>query len=345
MNIVFRVDSSSQMGVGHLMRCITLADGFRKKGSKITFICRALQGNSNDLIMDKVISLPKNDNFQSDNLYLNWLGATQEQDAGQTISVITKAVDIIVVDSYALSERWHQMLRPYAEKIMVIDDLADRKHQCDVLLDQTFDRQKEDYLPFVPQGCELLLGSQYALLRPEFSKWREYSLGCRSKLAFKHLLISMGGADPDNITGKILDKLNACSLPDDISITIVMGGSAPHIKSVKLKANTLPCKAEVKVGVDNMAEIMVNSDIAIGASGATTWERCCLGLPSIQLVIADNQQLIADKMAKKNAIKLAKIENLCEILLTSQDWMIEIGENAQKIVDGKGVDRVLECLH
>jgi spore coat polysaccharide biosynthesis predicted glycosyltransferase SpsG len=135
-----------------------------------------------------------------------------------------------------------------------------------------------------------------------------------------------------------------CNLPNDLTITIVMGGCAPHLENVKSKANELPYKTEIKVDVDNMAEIMANSDIAIGASGVTTWERCCLGLPSIQLVMAYNQQLIANNLDKINVIKLAKIYDLCEILITSQDWVAEIGKNAQKIVDGRGSDRVLECL-
>ena len=196
----------------------------------------------------------------------------------------------------------------------------------------------------MPASCKLLLGSKFSLLRAEFFKWRKYSLERRSKPEFKKLLVNMGGIDLKNVTESVLDELKMCNLPSDVDIIVVMGVSAPHIESVRLKAGMLPYKVEIKVDVNNMAEVMANVDISIGASGATTWERCCLGLPSIQLVTAYNQQFIADNLAKMNIIKLTKIYDLCEVLATSQDWMADIGQGAQKIVDGRGSSRVLEYL-
>jgi UDP-2,4-diacetamido-2,4,6-trideoxy-beta-L-altropyranose hydrolase len=227
---------------------------------------------------------------------------------------------------------------------MVIDDLADRKHRCDILLDQTFGRQQEDYSARIPRGCELLLGSKYALLRPEFAKWRAYSLERRSKPEFKQLLINMGGTDPDNITGKVIERLQTAKLPKDVEITIVMGKTAPHLARVITGANKLPYRSEVKVDVDNMAELMANADIAIGASGATTWERCCLGLPTIQLITAYNQEFIASKLNKINAIKLVKIDNVIENLENFQYWMQSTGENASKVTNGSGIKRILGYL-
>jgi UDP-2,4-diacetamido-2,4,6-trideoxy-beta-L-altropyranose hydrolase len=228
---------------------------------------------------------------------------------------------------------------------MVIDDLADRKHQCDILLDQTFGRQQEDYSVFTPKDCQLLLGSQYALLRPEFAEWRPYSLERRTKPEFKQLLINMGGVDIDNVTKSILDELKICNLPDDTNITIVMGGSAPHLESVKSKAITLPYKTEVKVDVDNVAEIMANADIAIGAAGSTTWERCCLGLPTIQIVIAKNQNTIAKSLAEENAIKLLQDkEELSSMINGATSWMKDVSNVAQQISDGLGSMRVLSAI-
>jgi UDP-2,4-diacetamido-2,4,6-trideoxy-beta-L-altropyranose hydrolase len=228
---------------------------------------------------------------------------------------------------------------------MVIDDLADRKHQCDILLDQTFGRQQEDYSGRTPEGCELLLGSEYALLRSEFAKWRAYSLERRSKPKFKQLLINMGGVDVDNVTEKVLDELKICNLPNDMNITVVMGGLTPHFESVKTKAITLPCKTEVKVDVDNMAEIMANSDIAIGAAGATTWERCCLGLPTIQIVIAKNQITIARLLAENNAIKLLQdIKELSRVIGGAICWMAGVSNITRQISDGLGVKRVSDIL-
>ena len=126
MRVVFRVDASLQMGTGHIMRCLTLANKLKQQNHKIIFICRELLGSLISSIKYPVLVLPQDENFQSDELYLNWLGATQEQDAQQTIKVIPKNTNLLIVDSYALDEIWHKHLRTYTKKIMVIDDLSDR---------------------------------------------------------------------------------------------------------------------------------------------------------------------------------------------------------------------------
>jgi len=155
----------------------------------------------------------------------------------------------------------------------------------------------------------------------------------------------MGGVDADNVTEKVLDELKICNLPNDLKITVVMGGSAPHLESVKSKAIVLPYKTEVKVDVDNMAEIMENSDIAIGAAGATTWERCCLGLPTIQIVIAKNQQFLAEKLAYQNIVKLVKETNEIIFLLeSSSEWMKSVGSSSLEICDGMGVYKVFNKM-
>jgi len=155
----------------------------------------------------------------------------------------------------------------------------------------------------------------------------------------------MGGVDVDNVTENILDELKLCNLPNDIDITVVMGGSAPHLESVKSKAITLPYKTEIKVDVDNMAEIMANADIAIGAAGATTWERCCLGLPTIQIVIAKNQLFSAEALARHNIVKLAKeIKDIAYLLESSTEWMNNIGNAALEICNGMGGYKVFNKM-
>ncbi len=351
MRVVFRVDASLQMGTGHVMRCLTLAQVLKENGANVEFICRKHEGNLIDKIRSSGFNVHELGLFEETEVdtslaHSHWLGATQQQDADDCIDIFkAKKVDWLIVDHYALDEQWQERLKPYYEKLMVIDDLADRKHQCDILLDQTFGRQQEDYLAFTTKDCELLLGSQYALLRPEFAKWRPYSLERRSKPEFKQLLINMGGVDIDNVTENILDELKMCNLPNDIDITVVMGGSAPHLESVKSKAITLPCKTEVKVDVDNMAEVMANSDIAIGAAGATTWERCCLGLPTIQFVIAKNQLFSAETLAQHNIVKLAKeIKETAYLLESSSEWMKSVGSVALEICDGMGSYKVFNKM-
>lgn len=351
LKVVFRVDSSLEIGSGHVMRCLTLAQMLKETGADVKFICRKHKGNLIDKIRSSgfvVHELVVSEEIKVDTklVYSHWLGATQQQDTDACIDIFkSKKIDWLIVDHYALDELWQKRLKPYCEKLMVIDDLADRKHQCDILLDQTFGRQQEDYSELTPKNCQLLLGSKYALLRPEFAKWRSYSLERRSKPQFKQLLLTMGGADVDNVTENVLDELKMCNLPNDMNITIVMGGSALHLESVKLKANTLSCKTEVKVDVGNMAEIMANSDIAIGASGSTTWERCCLGLPTIQIVIAKNQITIAKFLAEHGAIKfLQSIKGVSRVINNSINWMLNVSNIARHVSDGLGVKRVSGLL-
>ena len=285
MKIVFRVDSSVVIGSGHVMRCLTLAQALKENGVNVEFICRKHEGNlickirSSGFVVHE-LEMYKEIKVDTRLAHSPWLGATQQQDANDCIDIFkTRKIDWLIVDHYALDDQWQKRLNPYFEKLMVIDDLADRKHQCDVLLDQNFGRSYQDYKDLVPTSTKLIMGSEYALLRPEFEKYRRYSLNSRKDEKFKKLLVNMGGSDPDNITGKVIDRLQVAKLPKDVEITIVMVKTAPHLTRVITSVDKLPYKSEVKVDVNNMAELMANADIAIGASGATTWERCCLGLP------------------------------------------------------------------
>jgi len=351
MKVVFRVDASLIMGIGHVMRCLTLAQILKENNASVEFICRKHEGNLIDKIRSNnftvyELGLSGENKIDTKLSHSHWLGVTQKQDANECINILkTEKTDWLIVDHYAIDEDWHRELKPFCEKLMVIDDLADRKHRCDILLDQTFGRQQEDYLAFIPEGCELLLGSQYALLRPEFAKWRSFSLRRRSKSDFRQLLINMGGVDVGNVTESILDELKTCNLPNDININVVMGEFAPHLESVKSKANALPYNVEINVNVDNMAEIMSNADIAIGAAGATTWERCCLGLPTIQIVIAENQNTIAKSLAKKNAIKLLQDrKELLSMISDVTDWMKDVSDITRQISDGQGLMRVVSAI-
>ena len=350
MKVIFRVDSSLKMGTGHVMRCLTLAQVLKENGANVEFICRKHEGNLIGKIRSSGFVVHELKVFEETEVdtklaHSHWLGATQQQDADDCIEILkVEKSNWLIVDHYALDEQWQKRLKSYYEKLMVIDDLADRKHQCDILLDQNFGRDSKDYKILTLKSTKLLMGSEYALLRPEFEKLRQYSLDRRKKANFKSLLINMGGADPDNITGKVIEKLQEANLPKDIIITIVMGKTAPHLQSVKRCASELPYYSEVKVDVDNMAEIMANTDIAVGASGSTTWERCCLGIPTIQLVTAYNQEFIAQQLDKVNAVKLVNIDNMVKNLENFQYWMKAIGENASKVTNGSGSRTVLPYL-
>ncbi|GAB2579493.1 UDP-2,4-diacetamido-2,4,6-trideoxy-beta-L-altropyranose hydrolase [Nitrincola alkalisediminis] len=319
MKIVFRVDASTQIGTGHVMRCLTLADALSEAGACCYFMYREHEGHLGALIQQRghhALALPlqacKPNKTPAHSLaHAAWLGASQQEDAQECALLLrTLQLDWLVVDHYALDRVWESQLRPYCRQLMVIDDLADRQHDCDLLLDQTYGRDTQDYIDWVPSHCELLCGSMNALLRPEFAHWREYSLSRRKEARLQNILINLGGVDKDNVTGQVLDALHSCSLPSDCTITVVMGATAPWIKEVNKQAQMMPWPTQVKVGVSNMAELMANSDLAIGAAGSTSWERCCLGLPTIMLVLAENQEMIATRLSRQGACTILKVDNL-----------------------------------
>jgi len=358
--IVFRCDASIQIGSGHVMRCLTLADELVGQGTQCFFICRQHDGNLIEVLRQRgyqvyVLPLESNSaNASQDNqlTHADWLATTQHRDAELSISIV-KVIqpDWLIVDHYALDESWEKRLHPYCKKLMVIDDLADRKHDCDVLLDQNFGRDPQDYAAYVNEDCELLCGSNYALLRPEFAEWRSYSLERRQHNKLASILINLGGVDKDNITTKILKELQTKSLPDHCSMNIVMGSTSPWIEAVKQQAAIMQWRTVVKVGVDNMAELMANSDLAIGAAGSTSWERCCLGLPTIMLVLADNQRDIANVLEGVGAALTFNINKLeAEPLALGQciasilPKMRAMSRVASAVTDGLGVTRLSKVL-
>lgn len=364
MKIVFRCDASLQIGTGHVMRCLTLANALTEQGAKCYFICREHKGNLLDLIQQRgypTYSLAIETELQAKKentlklAHATWLGASQQHDALLCDGLLQSLQpDWLIVDHYSLDERWETKLRPHCKRIMVIDDLADRYHNCDLLLDQTFSRDIEDYVQWVPKHCQLLCGANYALLRSEFAQWRKYSLEHRKAGQLEHLLINLGGIDKDNITTQILKGLQKSALPEHCKITVVMGPTAPWIKSVKNQAALMAWKTEVKTGVSNMAELMANSDLAIGAAGSTSWERCCLGLPTIMIVLAENQRQIAKNLEQANAVYPIDIDlNLEFSIQKSVEYFVaqksvfvlmKMSHNASYIVNGCGSNLVIKNM-
>lgn len=363
MDIAFRCDASIQIGTGHVMRCLTLADELARQGAKCHFICREHDGNLIDLITQrgyevyKLEAIPLNnsnkDEAETTLFHSEWLGTSQAEDAKQSIDIISDIEpEWLIVDHYALNNYWEQKLRPHCDNVLVIDDLADRKHDCDVLLDQTFGRVIQDYQHLVPNHCEVLCGTTYALLRPEFSKWRQYSLERRKNNVLEHILVNLGGVDKDNLTSKILDALKQAPLSKSCRITVVMGSTSPWISTVIEKARQLPWPAEVKTGVSTMAELMANSDLAIGAAGSTSWERCCLGLPTIMLVIANNQMNIANNLESINAVKVVlNNHNLAQMInkylyefIQSPEKLESMSQSSTDVLDGCGTFKVIEKM-
>ncbi|NDY73272.1 UDP-2,4-diacetamido-2,4,6-trideoxy-beta-L-altropyranose hydrolase [Desulfobacter hydrogenophilus] len=363
VKIVFRTDASLQIGTGHVMRCLTLAEALKKEGAQCHFISREHPGNLFDQIKQQgfiVKALPattKEMFFDDSNNavhseYASWLGTSWTTDAEQTKSSIGNTVyDWLIVDHYALDEKWEKELRPKCRNIMVIDDLADRSHDCDLLLDQNLGRDQNHYNQIVPKNCTVLTGPHYALLRPEFAALRDYSLRRRVNPKFKHLMISMGGVDQINATGKILEAIKECELPNYLRITVVMGLNAPWLLQVKSLAEQLPQSTEVMVNVQNMAQLMTDSDLAIGAAGSTSWERCCLGLPSIIVILAENQQFIANSLQSAGAAKTFSINDdvnalgkIIKKMIGNTNEAPKMSAVAASITDGNGINKITTKL-
>lgn len=363
MQCVFRVDASLQIGMGHVTRCLTLADALVSNGARCSFVCRESPGDFIDYVRKRgfdVFVLPVGSGSSTvDSLtdgiklvHANWLDVGWKEDATDTLGMLSGyTVDWIVVDHYALDARWESMLKPACRQLMVIDDLADRTHDCDVLLDQNLGRRLNDYSQFVREQCKFLIGPDYALLKPEFSLLRESSLIRRMEPEVNQILIAMGGVDQADVTSKVLERLTRCQLSDSCKVVIVMGPNAPWLSKVQSHAAETSWTTDVRVNVTEMAELMAESDIAIGAAGMTAWERCCLGLPSLIIVAAENQWPGAIGLQEAKAIiLLGDINDIASRFVStfaafvSKHSLEEISRCASSITEGRGAEKVAMVL-
>ena len=300
MKVVIRADASTLIGSGHVMRCLTLAQRLRKEqNAKVIFIMRKLLGNLIDVVRKQsfaVLVLPPADQDYELEDYGLWLTVPMEVDAQQTIKVLQHylqehgcdVVDRLIVDSYALDEQWERMLHPYCKEIMVIDDLANRRHECDILLDQNFYLNKDvRYAGLVPEHCKMLLGPEHALLREEFYEAKKHLRKRDGNI--KNILVFYGGSDLTNETEKAIKALvqlhdEGYSFMADI-ITGVSNSCREKIEKICSKYQFFHYYCQVS----NMAEFMNKADLMLGAGGSTTWERLYMELPVLVTAVAENQ--------------------------------------------------------
>lgn len=282
----------------------------------------------------------------------HWLGVTWEQDAEECQQILSQdKTDWLIVDHYGLDELWERKLANCCRGIFVIDDLADRRHYCDLLLDQNLGRSKENYIALIPRNCEVFVGAKYALLRPEFIKWRDASLLRRVNPSLQRILITMGGVDQPNATGRVLETLENFPLSVDCQITVIMGATAPWLDDVKSKAVSMPWQTEVLVNVNDIARHMARSDLAIGAAGSTAWERCCLGLPTVMVILAGNQRdgamALQDAGAGMVIGDITDIETKLGALITvakSPEILKQMSVAAANICEGGAVKYIVDRL-
>lgn len=308
MKVIFRVDASIEIGTGHVMRCLTLAKLLRERGAEVSFICRELTGNLNDLIETNEFNVHrlKSDSLNEDSIeqitdHSHWLTVHWESDALDTLVILKNEIKIdwLIIDHYAIDQYWEKKIRTFVKKIMVIDDLADRKHVCHLLLDQNFyNNYKNRYEGLVPNDCLKLLGPQYVLLRSEFKNSR---LKYRKRDGnINRILLYFGGIDLTNETTKALEAIYMLK-EADIKVDVVVGSACPYINLIKKLCSGMP-NITFYCQVPNMADLMAKADLAIGAGGITTWERCYLGLPSITIITAKNQANVLTALNNVGAV-------------------------------------------
>ena len=358
--VVFRVDGAVEMGMGHLTRCLTLAGALAEVGVTSCFLMRGHAAGLAELVEragHAVQLLPDPDAWtpgtaQDGGLYAHWLPTTWQIDAEQTSQAMDELgpVDWLIVDHYALDARWESACRREGLRILAIDDLADRAHDCDVLLDQNLVRQMDTrYRDRLSEACEQLLGPRYALLRPDFLAQRRLLTGRSGKIG--RILVCYGGSDPTNETAKAVRALTNLAIPS-ITVDVVIGMSNPHVESVARLCSGLP-RAEVHRGAGNVAELMRQADLSIGAGGVMSWERCCLGLPAVVVDIAANQigalTALADRGAALHlgaaaSVTAEALGDAIRGLLDDSSRVRALGKAAFALVDGEGRSRVAACM-
>lgn len=354
MKVAFRTDATSQIGTGHLMRCMTLAEELQHHGVQIRFASRDLPQYLRDMLEAKgmeFVSLESDAIPYSagDLAHSHWLNASQEQDAQATKQALSgQKWDWLVVDHYALDERWESALRPSAGHIMAIDDIADRHHDCDVLLDQNlYADMRERYAGKVPAHCRRLLGPRYALLRDEFRESRKQAKQRSGPV--KQILVFFGGMDADNYTGRAIEALAGLEA-EALQVDVVIGMQHPCREQIEklCESHGYHCHVQTK----RMAELMAHADLAIGAGGSAMWERCCLGLPALSVCVALNQRQQIEDAAEQGLIyslsgddDLAKaLQRHIRSILENEPLRKLISRTAMQEVDGLGVNRVAAAL-
>ncbi|MED1642044.1 UDP-2,4-diacetamido-2,4,6-trideoxy-beta-L-altropyranose hydrolase [Brevibacillus agri] len=358
MKVLFRCDASTIIGIGHFMRCLTIADQLRAKGHITAFSSRHLPEGLIAILRNKghllflLTSAQVHEKFNNGRgQYDDWLGVPWIVDAEENKEVMKSfKPNWLVVDHYSLDCHWEDYLCPFVDKILVIDDLADRNHRCNVLVDQNlYLNMEERYKFLVPSNCITLLGPRYAILRSEFSQKRIQVKKNINRL--QRILVFFGGSDHRNITRTAIHGLQDV-IPENGIVDVVVGTSNPHKYMIKQLCSQLNSFRYYEQ-IDFISDLMVKADFSFGAGGSSTWERCCLGLPSALVSIADNQVPLIEGVSQQGAIlnlgsaESLKSECFAEIFIkmakdiNSLNLMKKIGLS---LVDGLGTERVVNTL-
>lgn len=361
MLIFFRVDASNVIGTGHVMRCLTFAKALRdQKNSECIFICRDQNGNLNHriskegfevkcLISTKGEPIVNKINNEDILTHAHWLGVDWKVDALQTLEMLDgKSADWLVIDHYSIDARWQKIVRPRAKKILVIDDLADRRHDCEILLDQNIiSSYGTRYNSLLKTNCIKLLGPSYALLQAEYS---ELHPRIPPRMGPVKSILLFLGSDQSRVYEKVISAFIALGYKD-IVLDVLVSNNLESLKDIRLLTKNHK-NIFVHGECPSLAPLIIKADLAIGGSGATTWERCCLGLPTLVVTLADNQVPIAAELNKMGLVRLiGDHQSITEKTISeSLDDAIKnmhlenFSLACKSLLDGKGVNRVIEFM-
>ena len=360
--ILIRCDASLSIGSGHVIRCRTLARQLRLRGSEVLFICRRQAGDLIALLEQefRVLILPERplvrcDGLKERKLYGAWLGCSQSQDAEDCLEALASAgvggVDWVVADHYGLDIAWQSQVLSglpgsVPAKLLVIDDLADRPHMADLLLDQNFFGHSTDhrYEGLVPSHCSQLLGPAYALLGSEYAQLNPL---VPPRKDLRRVLVFFGGVDPANLTCRTLEALMDPALAH-LAVDVVLGLQSPHRQSVEEMVASRPLTTLHGL-LPSLAGLISRADLAIGAGGATTWERACLKLPSLVVAIAENQVPFAVALHQTGHLQLlgdaasVSKEQICAALLARITDFPQMDMSCD-LTDGMGASRLVLAM-
>lgn len=341
-HLVIRADSNSRIGTGHIMRCIALAQAWKKRGGEVTFISYAETPWLHQHILKEGFNLVPIQFYYPDpfdlEVTLDFLFNLRTSNQDQPL---------LVADGYHFNSDYQNAIKEKGYKLLVIDDYNHLPfYQADILLNQNINAQELRYS--CSENTLLLLGCEYAMLRREFLQYK----GLKRKIPDKarNILVTMGGADFNNVTLKILKAIYLLNDPD-IESKVIIGPANPHrnVLEAWIKDHEIPVSLIVSPPPENIPQLMLWADFAITAGGSTCWELAFMGVPSLIITVAKNQEGIGYGLEKAGVARNLgwflgiRPEKLSlEIKGTNKNIREGMYKKSKKLVDGLGTKRILD---
>lgn len=355
--VVFRVDAGLAIGSGHVMRSLALAEALRSEGASVAWITRAQAGDLRRPLAARgfeVHALPPADPAkrakEDAGEYERWLGVSWEIDAEESLAALERnevRADLLVVDHYGIDARWEGVLRRHVTRLAVIDDLGNRPHECDVLIAPAAGGSAARFRRLVPAACRIVSGASHALVASEFARQRLDSILRRQERAgvVTRVLVGFGGVDRNDLTSVAVRALRRCRFEGELDV--VLGDGAPHKEAVAALLHESFPAARLHIAPASMARLMAGADLAVGAAGVTSWERCAMGLPAVVVCAAENQKAVARALAARGAAVVTRLSKSLEAVLAERIGGLlrdparveRMGRRAATVCDGLGAAR------